>query len=39
MELRKLVCREKVGGYSEGLNRVKTFNTSLLEWMSRNWFV
>jgi len=39
MELRELVCREKVGRYFEGFNWVKSINTSLLEWMSRNWFV
>ena len=39
MEFGKLVCREKVGRYFEGFNGVKTIYTSLLEWMSRNWFV
>jgi hypothetical protein len=39
MELRELVCREKVGRYFEGFNQVKTINTSLLEWMSRDWFM
>ena len=39
MELRVLVCREKVGRYFEGFDRVKTINTSLLEWMSRDRFM
>jgi hypothetical protein len=39
MEFQNLICPEEVGGYLEGMNEVKPINTSLLEWVSCNWFV